>query len=167
MISFNIIGSEFPVGPYSTSERHGGELINHPTEDIVYEFDMSYDDYAYKQYVQIEESLECYRKQIIEMSSRDLELFVGNLFKKLRYNVKVTQATRDGVQDLIVTQNKPIFIAMIVECKYWTQNHKMDVSVTKSVYGVQTVMQANKSVIATSSKFTKNAQKFVENVTDQ
>lgn len=32
----------------------------------------------------------------------------------------------------------------------------------RSVYGVQTAMQANKSVVVTSSKFTKDARKFAE-----
>ena len=35
-------------------------------------------------------------------------------------------------------------------------------SVVRSVYGVQTAMQANQSVVVTSSKFTRDAREFVE-----
>lgn len=50
---------------------------------------------------------------------------------------------------------------LIVECKHWGEDHKVDVSVVRSVYGVQVATQANQSVIVTSSKFTKDARAFV------
>lgn len=96
------------------------------------------------------------------MSSREFEFFVAELFEKLGYSVKVTKATRDGGQDIIATKKGPIPFTLIVECKHWGANHKVDVSVVRSVYGVQTAMQANKSVVVTSSKFTKDARKFAE-----
>ena len=163
-ISFNIRAYEYPVDAFNFSDNdcHGGEFVEQPTVEIEYEFDDYYDDYAYNQYIQIEELLEYHRNQIKEMSSREFEFFVAELFEKLGYSVKVTKATRDGGQDIIATKKGPIPFTLIVECKHWGANHKVDVSVVRSVYGVQTAMQANKSVVVTSSKFTKDARKFAE-----
>ena len=44
----------------------------------------------------------------------------------------------------------------------WGEKHKVDVSVVRSLYGVQTAMQANQSVVVTSTKFTRDARKFAE-----
>lgn len=54
---------------------------------------------------------------------------------------------RDGGRDIIAKKADPIPITLIVEC---------------NMYGVQSAEQANKSVIVTSSKFTRDARKFAE-----
>ena len=115
-ISFNIRAYEYPVGAFNFSDNdcHGGEFVEQPTVEIEYEFDDYYDDYAYNQYIQIEELLEYHRNQIKEMSSREFEFFVAELFEKLGYSVKVTKATRDGGQDIIATKKGPIPFTLIV-----------------------------------------------------
>ena len=42
------------------------------------------------------------------------------------------------------------------------EDHKVDVGVVRSVYGVQVATQANQSVFATSTKFTKDARDFAK-----
>ncbi len=96
------------------------------------------------------------------MSPREFEFFVGEIFEKLGYSVKTTKATRDGGKDIIATKSDPIPYTLIVECKHWGEKHKVDVSVVRSVYGVQTAMQANQSIVVTSSRFTKDARDFAE-----
>lgn len=163
-IAFNIRGYEYPVGAFNFSDYdcNGGEFVSEPAVEMVYEFDYNYDDYAYEQYIEAQDILEHNREQIRNMSPRDFEFFVGDLFEKLGFNVKITQKTRDGGHDIIATKATPIPFTLIVECKHWGEKHKVDVSVVRSVYGVQTAEQANKSVIVTSSKFTRDARKFAE-----
>ena len=96
------------------------------------------------------------------MSDRDFEFFVADIFKKLGFTVKITPATRDGGKDIIATKSMPIPYTLIVECKHWGEKHKVDVSVIRSVYGVQMATQANQSVVVTSSKFTKDAREFAK-----
>ena len=96
------------------------------------------------------------------MSHRDFEYFVAEIFKKLGFSVKVTKATRDGGADIIATKSIPFPYTLLVECKHWRPEHKVDVSVVRSVYGVQVANQANQSVIVTSSQFTRDARKFAE-----
>lgn len=163
-IEFNIRGYEYPVGAFnfSDSECHGGVFLNEPTVEIEYVFDEYYYDEAYDEFEKAEAILEYHRGRIENMSSRDFEFFVADIFEKLGFCVKITQATRDGGRDIIATKGAPIPYTLIVECKHWGKNHKVDVSVVRSVYGVQMAMQANQSVIVTSSKFTRDAHKFAE-----
>lgn len=163
-IDFSIRGYEYPVGAFNFSdyECHGGEFMSEPTVEIEYEFDADYCDEAYEEYEKAESILKYHREQIKNMSPRDFEFFVADIFQDLGFSVKITQATRDGGQDIIVTKAEPIPYTLIVECKHWGEYHKVDVSVVRSMYGVQTVTQANQSVIVTSSKFTRDARKFAE-----
>jgi predicted Mrr-cat superfamily restriction endonuclease len=163
-INFNICGYEYPVGAFnfSDSECCGGEFVDEPVVEIEYEFDDYYYEEAYGEYLKAEGILEFYRNKIKNMSHRDFEFFVADIFEKLGFSVKITQATRDGGQDIIATKSDPIPYTLIVECKHWREEHKVDVSVVRSVYGVQVATQANQSVVVTSSKFTKDARKFAE-----
>lgn len=163
-IDFCIRGYEYPVGAfnYSDAECHGGEFVDEPTIEIEYEFDDYYYDAAFDEYAKAEAILEYNRNCIKNMSHREFEFFVADIFEKLGFTVKITKTTRDGGKDIIATKSDPIPYTLIVECKHWGEGHKVDVSVVRSVYGVQVVTQANQSVIVTSSKFTKDARDFVE-----
>lgn len=163
-IDYNIRGYEYPIGAfdYSASECHGGEFVDEPRTDIEYEFDDYFSDYVYEEYIEADNILERNREQIRNMTSREFELFVAKIFENLGFTVKVTQVTRDGGCDIISTKSDPIPFTLIVECKHWGENHKVDVSVVRSLYGVQTAMQANQSIVITSTRFTRDARKFAE-----
>ena len=164
LIDFSIRGYEYPVGAfnYSDVECHGGEFVDEPTVEIEYEFDDYYYDAVFDEYEKAEEILEYHRNNIKNMSHREFEFFVADIFEKLGFIVKITKAIRDGGRDIIATKSAPIPYTLIVECKHWGEDHKVDVSVVRSVYGVQVATQANQSVIVTSSKFTKDTRKFAE-----
>ncbi len=161
-ISFSIRGYEYPVGAfnYSDFECYGGIFMESPVVEINYEFDECYYDEVYESYENLEDILEYERNKIKNMSPRGFEIFVAELFTKLGYSVKIISITKDGGKDIIATKSDPIPYTLIIECKHWGDNHKVDVSVVRSVYGVQIAEQANQSVIVTSSKFTKDARKF-------
>lgn len=161
-IEFSIRGYEYPVGAFNfaDSECRGGEFVSEPVVEIEYEFDDYYYDEAYEEYEKAESVLDYHRNKIKNMSHRDFEFFVADIFEKLGFSVKITQPTRDGGRDIIATKANPIPYTLIVECKHWGENHKVDVSVVRSVYGVQMATQANQSVIVTSSKFTRDARMF-------
>ncbi len=164
LINFRITGYEYPVGAFDFSnyECHGGDFVDEPAVDIEYEFDDHYYDEVYEEYTRAQAILEYHRQKIENMTSRDFEYFVANIFENLGFSVKITKATRDGGQDIIATKEDPIPYTLIVECKHWGANHKVDVSVVRSLYGVQVATQANQSMIVTSSKFTRDARQFAE-----
>ncbi len=163
-ISFIIRGYEYPAGAYnySDSECSGGEFVNEPAVDMYYSFDEFFYDEAYHEFQLMECWLSKERDLIKRMSPRDFENYVAGIFEKLGFNVKVTKATRDGGKDIIATKAYPIPYTLIIECKHWSDEHHVDVSVVRSVYGVQTAMKANQAVIVTSSKFTSDARNFAE-----
>lgn len=163
-IDFNIRGYEYPAGAFNFSDCDcsGGEFIYEPVVEMDYQFDEDYCDETYDEYAKAEALLEYHREQIESMSPRDFEFFVADIFEKLGFSVKITQATRDGGRDIIATKAKPIPYTLIIECKHWRETHKVDVSVVRSIYGVQMATQANQSVVVTSSKFTRDARKFAE-----
>lgn len=163
-IDFNIRGYEYPVGSFNFSDYYcyGGEFLSKPNIEIDYQFDEDYCDEVYEEYVYIDSQLEYHREKIQNMSPREFEIFVADIFKKLGFIVKITKPTRDGGQDIIATKETPIPYTLIVECKHWEGKHKVDVSVVRSVYGVQMASQANKSMVVTSSKFTRDARRFAE-----
>lgn len=163
-IEVNVRGYEYPVGAFNFSDYDcsGGEFVKEPTFEIEYEFNVDYSDDVYNQYIEANCLLEYHKEKIKSMSPRDFEVFVAGLFEKLGFSVNVTKATRDGGKDIIATKSDPIPYTLIVECKHWGEQHKVDVSVVRSLYGVQTAEQANQSIVVTSSKFTKDARKFAE-----
>lgn len=163
-INLSIRGYEYPAGAFNFSDCdcNGGEFIDEPTVEMDYQFEFDYYDEVYEEYEKAEYLLEYNREKIKRMSPRDFEYFVADIFEKLGFSVKITQATRDGGKDIIVTKTDPIPYTLIVECKHWGEKHKVDVSVVRSVYGVQMATQANQSVVVTSSKFTRDARQFAE-----
>lgn len=163
-IDLNIRGYEYPAGAFDFSDCDctGGKFVDEPAVEMDYQFDEEYCDEAYDEYAKAEALLEYHREQIKRMSPRDFEFFVADIFKKLGFSIKIMQATRDGGRDIIATKAKPIPYTLIVECKHWGEKHKVNVSVVRSVYGVQMAMQANQSVVVTSSKFTRDARKFAK-----
>ena len=108
--------------------------------------------------------LEQKKKEIYDMTPREFEYFVGSVFETVGYDVQVTQATRDGGCDIIATKNDGLVPYMIlIECKHYHRNHKVDVGLVRGLYGVQSDRKANKAVLVTSSSFTKDARQFANN----
>lgn len=109
-MDFSIRGYEYPVGAFNffDSECHGGCFIDEPVVEMDYEFDFDYYDEAYAEYERAECFLEYNRERIKRMSPRDFEFFVAEIFEKLGFSVRITQATRDGGKDIIATKADPI-----------------------------------------------------------
>ena len=75
----------------------------------------------------------------------------------------LTQQTRDGGSDIIVTYSlggMPYLV--LIECKKYSPNNKVGVSLVRSFLGVQMDQKANKGVIVTTSTFTRDARVFAE-----
>lgn len=166
-ITFSVRGYEYPIGAldYSDEECYGGEFVKIPLLEMEYgdyEFDNRYTEYIYEECLSADELLEKESTRIQLMSPIEFENYVANIFMNLGFIVKVTKRTRDGGFDIIATKEEPIPFTVIAECKHWTTN-KVDVKVVRSVYGVQNAMRANKAVVVTSSKFTRDARRFAEN----
>lgn len=164
-ILVKVFGYEYPAGAfnYSSCKCEGGEFLQEPSVEIeYYEFDEIDEDAIYKEVSEAEYIIE-QKERIRNMSSREFEYFVADIFESKGYVVQVTQATRDGGCDIIATKNDGLVPYMIlIECKHYSQKHKVSVELVRSLYGVQNSKRANKSVLVTSSTFTSDAREFAE-----
>jgi hypothetical protein len=95
---------------------------------------------------------------IYHITSRKFEELIAHIFKHFGFDVELTQATRDGGRDIIASiRNTVCSYLTFVECKHYSMDNPVGVGIIREVYGVQRIHRANKSLIVTSSYFTKDA----------
>lgn len=100
------------------------------------------------------------RQQICDMTPREFELFVGEIFKKLGYSdVRVTKPTRDGGYDLeCYDDSKGTSTYIIGQCKHYSD--KVGIDTIREMAFVQSEKRANQAIVITSSTFTREAKKL-------
>ncbi|QDT65804.1 restriction endonuclease [Calycomorphotria hydatis] len=98
-----------------------------------------------------------------DMPSRSFEELVAAMFRNQGYDVTLTPCTRDGGMDVIAVQRSGIGKAMIiVECKRYSEDHKVGVEVVRGLYGVLEKEKATRGVVVTTSYFTRDAKQFCD-----
>ena len=167
-ISFRISGYEYPVGAfnYEDSEIRGGSFESEPHMGVIYcQEDFDPED-AFEEYSRIQRlimALDQDRNLIYNISSREFEEVIEQLFRDEGFETELTAATRDGGRDIIATKiemGKPI--VFYIECKRYGQKNSVGVSIVRSLYGVQSSDRINKSILVTTGHVTRGARKFVE-----
>ena len=95
--------------------------------------------------------------------SDEFEDFVAEVYRRNGYEVRVTPKTHDGGKDIIANVTKGgIAFKTLIECKKYDKRRPVDIHVVREVYGTQISDRADKSVIVTTSRFTKQARDFAE-----
>ena len=95
------------------------------------------------------------------LSPRDFEKLVAELFRREGYNVGLTSITRDGGKDLLVSSSSIIGDQLyLVECKRYSPERRVGVSVVREIYGTVCQSEATAGIIITTSLFTKDALSF-------
>lgn len=135
-IKYRISGYEYSVGcfNYEDNEIHGRQFLEKPNMGIVY-----------------------------QLTPGEFEEVVEEVFKRQGFQTRLTPQTRDGRKDIIATKSilgRPVMF--LIECKRYNEMNKIGVDIVRALYGVQTAERANKAIIVTSSYFTEDAQRFVE-----
>ena len=156
VISLNLSGYEYPVGAfnYEHIEISNGEYVINPELDVIYwDYDPFFDDYEL-------DYIEELKSKIYNMTSREFEVFISELFEKEGYEVKVTNRTRDGGFDIICKKKRPTKLVLLVECKHYCDGNKVNVQLVRGLYGVHCAQGANQSILVTTSTFTKPARDF-------
>jgi len=170
---------EYPVGCFNTSnvDVSGGQLTSmfNETElfqERYYDFDEEIGLYLPQQQELITISLNTGIARLIleaeknsellnHIDSREFEEFIADLFKRQGFKVELTQKTRDGGRDIIaIRSDLDIKSKYIIECKRYAMSNKVGVELIRQLYGVQQAEGANKSVLVTTSKFTRGAIDF-------
>lgn len=99
---------------------------------------------------------------LYQLSGTDFEIVMAEIYAKLGYDITRTQLTRDGGKDLIIRKPETLgdFI-YYVECKKYAPDRHVGVGIVRSFAGTITTDRVNGGVIATTSFFTKDACKFI------
>ena len=100
---------------------------------------------------------------VYDISDAEFEDVVARIFEDNGFSVKVTKRTRDGGKDIIATYDmKGIPCILYIECKHFSPNHPVGVSIVRGVYGTQMSDRISKSIIVSTSRFTRDAHAFIE-----
>lgn len=109
-------------------------------------------------------------EKLYELTPRKFEELIANIMEDMGFDVELTQATRDGGRDIIANIKTKLwdFLAHI-ECKRYSPDNKVGVGIIREVVGVHHLRKATKSMIVTTSFFSKDAEKeakLAENILD-
>lgn len=166
-IKYYISCWEYPVGAlnYDTYNIFGGKFISSLEFEVF--FDDIYELYYCQEFCQeidrINEiiiRIQQNNDYIYQITPREFEEVIAEIFEKLGYEVILTVATRDGGKDLVMkrTLEGGIKLLIYVECKQYSLDRKVGVDIVRAVRGVHSMDNVNKSIIITTSKFTRDAQ---------
>lgn len=183
-IELSYEASEYPVGVpnYSETLAHGAQIIR-----AFADIDVHFEDelYSYEEeprlYLPDEKRIitdlcsgvsrliiEADRNPAIlyDLNPRKFEELIAHIFSLHGFRVELTKQTRDGGRDIIaIRSDLEIKSKYIIECKRYAPNKSVGVGLVRNLYGVQIQEDANKSVLATTSRFTQDARSFATSKT--
>jgi len=92
-----------------------------------------------------------------ELTWQRFELLVGEAYRRKGYAVEETgQGGADGGVDLVLTRGGE---RVLVQCKRW-RTWKVGVETVRALYGVVTAEGADRGIVVSCGRFTKDAQAF-------
>lgn len=100
-----------------------------------------------------------------EITPRQFEELVCELFERKGYNVQLTKQTRDGGKDLIVLNNSMLGdLVIYAECKKKAPKHPVNVGLVRQLYGTVEADRVTAGIMVTNSYFSKGARRFQQTI---
>jgi hypothetical protein len=97
-------------------------------------------------------------ERLYHLDPRMFEVLVADILKDLGFDTELTSLTRDGGRDIYAYVRTAVTsFLMFVECKRWSPQRKVGIEVVQRIYGAAKAGGADKSMIVTTSFFTKSA----------
>ena len=169
---FSLVLSEYSAGAYNyhTHVSDGCEFVFDPSVELVFQdldwLSMAAEDEVKSSIDETMETIEAARsgsRAFDEMTPREFEVFVAEVFRRSGYNVQLTPQTRDGGADIIVSHSVGgVPYVLLVECKRYEENRPISVAIVREAYGVMEDSGANKCAIVTTSRYSPDAKAFAE-----
>jgi hypothetical protein len=166
-VSLRDSGITDPFDPYYVKGLHAlrdallGEAIEYDFHRIAKELGISEDGIISLERRIIQElmlKVSLNESLLYQITPREFEQLIGELFHSMGYQVELTKQTRDGGYDLIAVKKiDGLPIKFLVECKRHSLKHPVDVQIVRSFLYVVNQERANKGIIVTTSYFTKDA----------
>jgi len=108
---------------------------------------------------EVKRYLKKHPEKLHDLTPRRFEELVASILEDMGLDVQLTQATRDGGTDIIAEfKNAITSFLILVECKKYSPENKVGVGIIREVAGVHSFKQPSKSIIVTTSTFTKPAK---------
>ena len=96
---------------------------------------------------------------LYDLSSREFEQIVENLYARMDFDTQLTPLSGDGGRDIIavstVTGQR---VRLLIECKRYQGN--VGVGIVRALLGVVATERANKGVLVTTADFTRGARQL-------
>lgn len=168
VISLLFEASEYPVEllNFVINRSSGARTSGEPTIDYLREIYTAEDLlYLYDSISELIFALKEANYLLDELTPRQFEEVVAEVFRKKGFKVDITKRTRDGGKDIIAIQTDSLGLEnkYFIECKRYSEKNKISVDIVRSLYGVHNTADGpNKSIIVTTSTFTTDARKFVK-----
>lgn len=170
-MQYTIRAYEYPIGAlnYESYESNGCTFAQEPSVEVIY-FEFDFEDFEeeiigaeiHRTYININKIIQN-QDAVYDISPREFEELVAELFRQQGFDVELTPATRDGGCDIIASKTMgSLPFMLIIECKKYSLQNPVGVSLVRSLLGVQSDRKANKAVLVTSSRFTKSAKEFAD-----
>ena len=101
------------------------------------------------------------RPNLMELSPRDFESLITNLFEKMGLETRQTQPSRDGGVDCVAYDPRPIFGGrVVIQAKRY--KHTVGVSAVRDLYGTMQNEGASKGILVTTSGYGRSSFDFAE-----
>lgn len=99
---------------------------------------------------------------IYDIKPRRFEEMIAEILSSYGWSVLLSPETRDGGYDIfaITKDNSGVRSSWIIECKKYRANRKIGVDIVRNLYGVTLVQQGANAMLATTSFFSSEAQKY-------
>jgi len=119
-----------------------------PVKPIV-EFDMV--DRRFVEQSDILSDLES-RPNLMDLDPFEFENLIGNLFKQMGLETKLTRASRDGGVDVVAYDLRPVLGGkVVIQAKRW--KNTVDVAAVRDLFGTMMNEGANKGILVSTSGF--------------
>lgn len=101
--------------------------------------------------------------EVRSLSPRKFEELVAELLTREGYDIELTPITRDGGRDILAYQETILGdFLFLIECKQ--SANPINVGIVRSLFGVLEAERANAGILVTTSRFTRDAEKFAQSL---
>lgn len=98
---------------------------------------------------------------LYSIQPREFEEMVCELFERKGYKVKLTKQTHDGGKDIIILNDSMLGdLIFYAECKRFSKNRPVDVSLVRELYGVVEADRATAGIMVTTSYYSEKAKEY-------
>ncbi len=101
-----------------------------------------------------------------EITPREFEEVVTEIFRSKGFDVDLTKRTSDGGKDIIAIHTDGLGIKnkYFIECKRYAEDNKVGVALVRALQGVKNTKDGpNKTILVTTSSFTSGAKNYIAN----